>query len=157
MAYTLPRQGYFKFVFFFVALASLYCLFLLTHGSATGERTVGWPFAEPSPGIDIDFECPELKLDTISPNVTAAESGPGGYVPAPSVLDIHFPPLDGGDATDYREWNAQVTRDLTACLLMKNCGRNQRKVALLAANWFQEAVFSGFRGGEGVWYVVVYF
>jgi len=52
---------------------------------------------------------------------------------------------------DYREWNSQTLRELHTCMALDNCGPNQRKVALLAAHWFDEAIVRGWRGGEGVW------
>ena len=74
------------------------------------------------------------------------------YAKAPSHLDTYFTSPDA-QRKDYHEWNAQTLRDLHACIAAHNCGSNQRKVALLAAHWFQEAIVTGWRGGEGVWYV----
>ena len=53
---------------------------------------------------------------------------------------------------DYREWNKLALRELHSCNATRVCGKNQSKVALLAAHWFQEAVLLGFRGGEGIWW-----
>jgi hypothetical protein len=74
------------------------------------------------------------------------------YTKAPPHLESHFVPPDA-QRKDYHEWNAQTLRDLHACMATHSCGPNQRKVAILAAHWFQEAVVTGWRGGEGVWYV----
>lgn len=72
------------------------------------------------------------------------------YRESPPSLEVDFVPPDL-ERKDYREWNARTLRDLHSCIALDNCGPNQRKVALLAAHWFQEAVVQGFRGGEGVW------
>lgn len=74
------------------------------------------------------------------------------YSESPPHLESHFPPPDP-ERRDYREWNARTMRDLHACIAQNNCGKNQQKVALLAAHWFQEAVVGAFRGGEGIWWV----
>ncbi|KAF4616490.1 hypothetical protein D9613_008645 [Agrocybe pediades] len=82
-------------------------------------------------------------------------SRPGGYTPEPLHLAQYFPP-PSEDRKDYHEWNAQTLRELHSCMAIQNCGPNQRKIALLAAHWFEEAVVRGWRGGEGVWAVSVY-
>lgn len=73
------------------------------------------------------------------------------YTPAPSHVYDLFPSIDAAEGMDYHDWNAQTQRELYACIAMKNCGKNQRKIALLAAHWFEEAVVRNWRGGEGVW------
>lgn len=72
------------------------------------------------------------------------------YRESPPSLEAHFVPPNL-ERKDYREWNARTLRDLHSCIALDNCGPNQRKVALLAAHWFQQAVVEGFRGGEGIW------
>jgi hypothetical protein len=81
------------------------------------------------------------------PSVTTQE-----YAHSPPHLESYFPSPDP-DRQDYHEWNMRTMRDLHACIVQDNCGPNQRKVALLAAHWFQEAVVGTFRGGEGIWWV----
>lgn len=39
---------------------------------------------------------------------------------------------------------------------MENCGRNQEKVLIGAAYWWEESVVGGWRGGEGVWSYSMY-
>ncbi|KIJ96983.1 hypothetical protein K443DRAFT_681885 [Laccaria amethystina LaAM-08-1] len=77
------------------------------------------------------------------------------YRESPPSLETHFVPPDL-ERKDYQEWNARTLRDLHSCIALDNCGPNQRKVALLAAHWFQQAVVQGFRGGEGIWGISVY-
>jgi len=72
------------------------------------------------------------------------------YAKSPSSLEAVFAPPDR-QRKDYHEWNAQTLRELHVCIAEDNCGTNQRKVALLAANWFQESIVQNFRGGEGIW------
>ncbi|EDR04570.1 uncharacterized protein LACBIDRAFT_304375 [Laccaria bicolor S238N-H82] len=77
------------------------------------------------------------------------------YRESPPSLEAHFVPPDL-ERQDYREWNARTLRDLHSCIALDNCGPNQRKVALLAAHWFQQAVVEGFKGGNGIWGISVY-
>lgn len=75
------------------------------------------------------------------------------YKHLPPELSQQFPspsPL----RKNYHEWNAQTLRELYMCMARNDCGHNQQKVALLAAHWFEEAIVRGWRGGEGVWYVL---
>lgn len=73
------------------------------------------------------------------------------YTPAPSHVDDLFSSEDAAESMDYHDWNARTQRDLYACIAMKNCGKNQQKIALLATHWFEEAVVRKWRGGEGIW------
>ncbi|KAF8156716.1 hypothetical protein B0H34DRAFT_750525 [Crassisporium funariophilum] len=77
------------------------------------------------------------------------------YATPPPQVEQYFPPPDP-IRKDYREWNGQSLRELHTCMALGNCGSNQRKVALLAAHWFEEAVVRDWRGGEGVWGMSVY-
>lgn len=86
-----------------------------------------------------------------NPADTAKEYG--DYVFLPSSLSRLFPAPDAG-RKDYREWNALSIRELHVCLALDNCGVNQRKVAVLAAHWFEESIVRGYTGGEGIWCVV---
>jgi len=74
----------------------------------------------------------------------------GGYRGLPLRVVDAFPPMDPS-SRKYREWNTQTIAELHMCIALGNCGPNQRKVALLASHWFEEAVVRGWRGGEGVW------
>ena len=74
----------------------------------------------------------------------------GGYRFLPAHLLKHFP-SPNSERKDYHEWNTRTLQELHTCLALDNCGPNQRKVALLAAHWFDEGVVRGFRGGNGVW------
>ncbi|KAF8882177.1 hypothetical protein CPB84DRAFT_1791109 [Gymnopilus junonius] len=78
-----------------------------------------------------------------------------GYVSTPAHISEYFPPPNP-ERKDYHEWNAQTLRELHACMAISNCGPNQKKVALLAAHWFEEATVRGWRGGEGIWGLSVY-
>ncbi|KAJ3514354.1 hypothetical protein NLJ89_g2429 [Agrocybe chaxingu] len=77
------------------------------------------------------------------------------YQEAPAYLAKIFPPPDPV-RKNYDEWNSQTLLDLHACIALNSCGPNQKKVALLAAHWFEEAIVRGWRGGEGVWAVSVH-
>lgn len=79
----------------------------------------------------------------------------GDYAFVPSSLVSHFPAPDP-KRKDYHEWNAQSLRELHVCMALQLCGQNQRKIALLAAHWFEEAIVREWRGGEGVWGLSVY-
>ncbi|KAF8878771.1 hypothetical protein BD779DRAFT_1613005 [Infundibulicybe gibba] len=74
---------------------------------------------------------------------------PSNYTPSPGWVESNFAQPDV-KRKDYHEWNARTLRDLHVCMALHNCGRNQKKVALLAAHWFQEAIVGDFRGGEGI-------
>jgi hypothetical protein len=74
----------------------------------------------------------------------------GDYAFLPPALAPDFP-LPDPERKQYHEWNAKNMRELYMCMAANNCGKNQRKVAILAAHWFEEAVVRGWRGGEGVW------
>jgi hypothetical protein len=93
------------------------------------------------------------------PTPSASERNPaepvkefGDYAFLPTSLSNPFPAPDG-KRKDYHEWNALSLRELYVCMALDNCGVNQRKVALLASHWFEEAIVRGWRGGEGVWCV----
>ncbi|CAA7262774.1 unnamed protein product [Cyclocybe aegerita] len=77
------------------------------------------------------------------------------YQEAPVHLAKMFPPPDPV-RKNYDEWNSRTLLDLHACMALNRCGPNQKKVALLAAHWFEEAIVRGWRGGEGVWAVSVH-
>lgn len=79
----------------------------------------------------------------------------GDYAFVPSSLVSHFPAPDP-KRKDYHEWNAQSLRELHVCMALQLCGQNQRKIALLAAHWFEEAIVREWRGGEGVWCVCTF-
>lgn len=74
----------------------------------------------------------------------------GDYAFLPPALASDFP-LPDPERKQYHEWNAKNMRELYVCMAAGTCGKNQRKVALLAAHWFEEAIVRGWRGGEGVW------
>lgn len=76
-------------------------------------------------------------------------------LPAESTRPPPLTPLPPSTSKDYHDWNAQILRDLDACIAANTCGPNQQKIALLAAHWFQEAVVGSFRGGEGIWAISV--
>ncbi len=65
------------------------------------------------------------------------------YTSAPSHLDSYFPPPNP-ESSNYKEWNSKTLRDLTSCLARKDCGPNQAKIAILANDWFKDAIV-GFR------------
>ncbi|KXN81569.1 hypothetical protein AN958_03906 [Leucoagaricus sp. SymC.cos] len=77
------------------------------------------------------------------------------YVEAPSALNQLFSSPDP-ERKDFHEWNSKALRDLHSCMALNNCGPNQKKVALLADSWIQDAVVRGFRGGEGIWGMSMY-
>ncbi|KAH6908465.1 hypothetical protein BKA70DRAFT_1103557 [Coprinopsis sp. MPI-PUGE-AT-0042] len=79
----------------------------------------------------------------------------GDYTFLPPTLASDFP-LPDPERKQYHEWNAKNLRELYMCMAAETCGKNQRKVALLAAHWFEEAVVRGWRGGEGVWGLSMY-
>ncbi|KAF8998237.1 hypothetical protein BDQ17DRAFT_1328891 [Cyathus striatus] len=70
------------------------------------------------------------------------------YVSSPLHINEVFP---RPKPKDRFTWNYKTMLDLQTCVALKNCGPNQQKVAILAAHWFEEAYFLGFRGGEGIW------
>lgn len=78
-----------------------------------------------------------------------------GYQALPSHLEKIFPPPDAG-RRKYQEWNMRTLAELHSCMALERCGRNQKKVALLASHWFEEAIVRGWRGGEGVWGLSMY-
>lgn len=77
-----------------------------------------------------------------------------GYTPLPSHVADLFTPLDK-DNKNYHEWNAQTLLELHSCIALRSCGRNQKKIALLASHWIEDGVVRGGRGGEGIWYVYI--
>lgn len=54
-------------------------------------------------------------------------------------MNANFPPID---LNNYKDWNARTMRDLLSCLARKDCGPNQAKVAILANDWFKDAIVS---------------
>jgi len=84
------------------------------------------------------------------PPTASDHSGVGVYALLPDRLSKVFPPLNPS-SQKYHEWNAHTSVELTTCMALGNCGPNQKKVALLAAHWFEEAVVRGWTGGEGIW------
>ena len=86
----------------------------------------------------------------ISPFDRSRVHRPLQFAKTPSFVEDLFAQPDP-ERKDYHEWNARSLRELHTCIAMENCGPNQKKVALLAAHWFQEAIVTGFRGGEGIW------
>lgn len=86
------------------------------------------------------------------PPIASNHSVVGDYALLPDRLSKVFPPLNPSNRK-YHEWNAHTLVELTSCMVLGNCGPNQKKVALLAAHWFEEAIVRGFTGGEGIWYV----
>jgi len=74
-----------------------------------------------------------------------------GYRPLPPHM-THLAPDQ--NSRDYRDWNTRATRELYACMALKNCGPNQEKIVMLAMHWCHLGVVIGFTGGEGVWWVM---
>jgi len=94
-----------------------------------------------------------LRVDLTFHHDTSEQFPATAYRPLPPHLAQYFPPPDKV-RKNYHEWNAQTLRELYTCIALDNCGANQRKIALLAAHWFEEAVVRDWRGGEGVWCVI---
>ncbi|PPQ89273.1 hypothetical protein CVT25_001357 [Psilocybe cyanescens] len=87
------------------------------------------------------------KADSDKATLTASDD----YTPLPTHATDTFTPLDTDrKLKDYHDWNAQSLRELHSCIALRNCGRNQQKIALLASHWFTWGVFNEWRGGEGV-------
>ncbi|KAF9530041.1 hypothetical protein CPB83DRAFT_905608 [Crepidotus variabilis] len=86
---------------------------------------------------------------------TSTEDPFGGYRFFPEDVVPNFK-APNEKSRNYHEWNDQTLRELHMCLERNDCGPNQRKVALLAAHWFEEAIVRGWRGGEGVWSLSMY-
>ncbi|TFK41539.1 hypothetical protein BDQ12DRAFT_678154 [Crucibulum laeve] len=132
----------------FLILGSLFCITTLLYFVGTHTEAGNRQLAR----LTLKFGD---RLDQILP--FKDKDPPSPYTSAASKLESLFsPPHPSVKIGGYHQWNAQSMRDLDSCILLDNCGPNQKKVALLAAHWFEESLIRGFRGGEGIWAMSVY-
>ena len=130
-----------------IFLAALYFLLIQAYSRLNIRtrlpQTTSQP--HPSPGTAAEQKTPGEPITSF-----------GDYAFLPPSLASSFPLPTEGRIQDYHEWNEKSTRELLVCMSMGTCGKNQRKVALLAAHWFEEAIVRDWRGGEGVWYAAIF-